>query len=51
MTLLEYIKKLNTDWDKLTEFEQMQLSLKFMGKFLTHLTFFDKIEGQNWRQN
>lgn len=51
MSLLEYIKKLNADWDELTPFEQVALSLKFAGKYLIHLTFYEKIDGQNWRQN
>lgn len=51
MTLADYIKEINRGWGALSPSEQIKVSLRFMGKYLVMVSFFDEIEGQRWRMN
>lgn len=51
MTLLEYIRKVNKGFDDMSISEQMAISLRFLEKYLVVMGFYEKVDGQNWRQN
>lgn len=51
MTLLEYIQKINKDWDTMSDFERLATSLRFMDKYLVVMGFYAEVNGQRYLLN
>jgi hypothetical protein len=51
LTLIEYIKKFNKDWDNLSDNERIVLSLSFVDKYLKVMSFYVEIDGQRYLLN